>query len=224
MALSVDYLYGFMRFLIRKAQAGGISATEFGLTWNDAQNAYQDDLLGRFQATPGLKTGINSGLIENETILTKLAPFTKDGTIVIAGGLGGKPSDFIYLLSLRINGQPVEYAQHDQIAFINNSVIDPPSVADNSYYYTEFQGNYSFLPSTVTLATINYIATPPDVLWAYTIDGDGRQVYDAGNSVQSLWDDHSNREITKRALKVLGVSFKDSDFANFGQSIQNAGE
>lgn len=224
MALSVDYLYRFMRFIIRKNQAGGVSATEFGYSWNDAQNSYQDDLLGRFQPNPSIKTGANTGLIENETVLTKLSPFTKNDTITVTAGLGPKPSDFIYLLSLRIGGKSVEYAQHDQIAFINDSVIDPPSVSDSSYYYTEFEGNYSFLPNSVTLATINYIATPPDVIWAYTLDGDGRQVYDSGSSVQSLWDDHSNREITKRALKVLGVSFKDSDFANFGQSIQNTGE
>lgn len=225
MALSVDYLYKFMLFIIRKSQAGGLSSTEFGYAWNDAQNSYQDDLLGRFQPNPGVKTGSNTGLIENETVLTKLAPFTVYTTITITAGIGNRPADFIYLLSLRVNGFPCEYYQKDQKAFIDNSSIDPPSTVNNQYYYTEVLQTYRFLPQALTVnGEIDYIKTPPDVSWAYTLDGDGRQVYDAGSSIQSLWDDHSNREITKRALKVLGVSFKDSDFANFGQSIQNTGE
>jgi hypothetical protein len=30
-------------------------------------------------------------------------------------------------------------------------------------------------------------------------------------------------EITKRMLKTLGVTFKDADFANFGQSVITTG-
>jgi len=202
-----------MLFLIRKNQAGSFSATDLFYSWNFEQRAYQSDLLGRFQARSNGKSGVNTGLIENETILTKLAPFTKSDTLTVTAGLGAKPSDFIYLLSLRVSGKPCEYAEHDQIAFINDSVIDPPSISGGQFYYTEYEANYSFLPTAVASATIDYISEPEDVMWGYSLDGDGRQVYDSGTSVNPQWDGDSIVEITKRALKSLGVSYKDADFA-----------
>ena len=98
MALNVDYCYQFALKLIRKNQAGGLSRVEFQYHFNDAQATYQDDLLGRFQARSNGKSGANTGLIENETIMTKLTPFTKSTVIPIVGGIAkgisciGKPS------------------------------------------------------------------------------------------------------------------------------------
>jgi hypothetical protein len=165
---------------------------------------------------------MNTGLIENETIEQKLAPFTKNATITIAGGDGNKPSDFKYLLALRINDDHVFHINKNQKATVLDSVIDPPSVTDGTYYYTEYQGLYSFLPTTVTSASIDYIAAPIDVVWGFNLSG-GRQVYNSGTSTQSQWDDASNREICKRVLSTLGISFKDGDFANFGQHTINTG-
>lgn len=223
MALTVDYLYQFSLNLIRKNQAGSLASIEWARHWNDSSNSYQDDLLGRFQARGNGKTGANTGLIENETIETKLAPFTKTASIVVTAGDGPKPSDFIYLLALRVGGKEVKHINKNQIATVNDNVIDAPSVADSAYYYTPYLNYYSFLPNTVTAATIDYIATPVDVVWGFIIVS-GRQVYNSGTSVQSQWDDHSNREITKRMLTNLGVSFKDQDFSQFGKSVQLTGE
>jgi hypothetical protein len=223
MALSVDYLYSFSLNLIRKNQSGSLASIEWARHWNDASNTYQDDLLGRFQARGNGKTGMNTGLVENETIETKLAPFTKTDTIVITAGNGPKPTDCIYLLALRINGDQVIHINKNQIAAVNDNVIDPPSVTDGAYYYTPYLNYYSFLPNTVTAATIDYIATPVDVVWGFTIVS-GRQVYNSGTSVQPQWDSNSCREITKRMLINLGVSFKDNDFSQFGAKVQMQGE
>lgn len=222
MALTVDYLYRYTLNLIKKNQAGALGSIEWARHWNGESNAYQDDLLGRIQARSNGKTGINTGLIEDETILQKLAPFTKNATITIAGGNGNKPSDFKYLLALRIGGDHVFHINKNQVATVNDNVIDPPSTVDGTYYYTEYGGLYSFLPNTVTSADIDYISSPVDVVWDFTIVA-GRQVYNSGTSTQSQWDDASNREICKRVLSTLGISFKDGDFANFGQHVINTG-
>src|SRR4051812_41130843 len=218
--LDVNYLYQYTLNLIRKNQAGSLGSIEWARHWNAESCSYQDDLLGRFQARSNGKTGLNTGLIENETILQKLAPFTKNATIAVAAGNGDKPSDFKYLLALRISVDHVIHINKNQIATVNDNVIDPPSITDGTYYYTDYQGYYSFLPSTVTSASIDYIASPVDVVWGFTISG-GRQVYNSVTSTQSKWDDASNREICKRVLSTLGVSFKDGDFANFGQHVIN---
>ena len=222
MALSVDYLYQYTLNLMKKNQAGSLSSVAWARHWNDEQAAYQSDLLGRFQNRSNGKSGASTGLIENETIMQKLSPFIKNATINIAGGTGGKPSGFVYELALRIGGKEVRHIQHDQIANVNDNLIDPPSISDNTYYVVPYQNYYTFLPSTVTQASLDYIELPTDVLWAYTIVG-GRQVYDSANSVQSKWDDNSNRELCRRVLGTLGVSFKDADFANFGNKAVNTG-
>jgi hypothetical protein len=228
MALSVDYLYKFVLNLIKKNQAGGLASKEFEYQWNDAQTAYQDDLLGRGQSRNNGKTGLNTGLIEDETILQKLSRFTKGVDLTIISGNADKPSDFVYRLAFRINGTDAYKITHGQIATVNESVIDPPSVANNQYYFVEYEDYYYILPHTlptvsITTAQLDYIITPPAIVWGYTFDADDRQVYNSGTSVQSLWDNNSNREICKRVLANLGVSFKDPDFENFGKSVQLTG-
>ena len=221
---NINQVYQSIRVIIRKNQAGSISATDLFYAWNIEQRTYHSDLVGRFQPRGNTKSGNNTGLIENELILTKLAPFTKNATIVVAAGVGPKPTDYIYLLSLQIGGKACDYYEHDQKPFIEDSVIDPPSVANSAYYYTEYEGNYNFLPNTVTSVSIDYICDVTDVIWAFTLDGAGRQVYNAGASVQPKWDATSIIEITKRSLTQLGVSFKDADFTNFGRTAQQTGD
>jgi len=224
MALSVDYLYVFSQDLILKNQSGGLKSTAFANHWNDAQSTYFDDLVGRFQLRNNGKEGANTGLILDETILQKLSPFTKLSPLTVATGNSDKPTDFAFRLAMRVNGKDAIKINQGQIAFVNNSVIDAPSVANDIYYFLEYEDYYTFLPNTITAADLDYIAIPDDVLWAYTLDADGRQTYDAPNSVQPQWDNFSCREITKRMLTNLGVSFKDADFMNFGKSVQLTGE
>ena len=132
MALTVDYLYSYCLNLIKKNQAGSLGSVEWARHWNGESNAYQDDLLGRFQVRSNGKAGVNTGLIENETILQKLSSFTKNATIAIASGSGDRPSDFKYLLALRINGEHVIHVNKNQIATVNDNVIDPPSEAEGA--------------------------------------------------------------------------------------------
>ena len=225
MALSVDYLYQFCLKLMRKNQAGGLSSKDFEHHWNDAQGSYQDDLLGRFQARNNGKTGINTGLIEGETILQKLSPFTYNESISIATGAKvTKPEGFVYRLAFRINGEDVWKIRHNQIATVNASVIDPPSITNNKFYFVEYQDYYSLLPNTlpsggITTAELDFIKTPENIVWGYTFDANDRQVYNPGTSVQPKWDNNSCREITKRMFTNLGVALKDGDFENFGKSV-----
>lgn len=224
MALSVDYIYNFTLGLIRKNQSGGLKQTDFCYFWNDSQGAYQDDLLGRFQGRSNTKEGANTGLIEDETIIAKLTPFMLPVTIAVVGGQAIKPSDFLYTLAMRVGNFKVYQVDKDEIQDILNSVIDPPSISQNKYYFTEYQNYYLLYPGSVSSVNIDYIQTPPDIVWGFTFDGNGREVYDLATSVQPLWSNNSCREITKRTLKVLGVSYSSQDFENFGQTVQMSGE
>src|SRR5690348_2148702 len=149
MAWNVDQIYGYMRLLVRKNQSGSISSTEFFNTWNSEQSAMHTDLVGKWQAAAAGRVGAgNQGFVENELITTKMAPFTVPTTLTIAAGQATKPADFVYTLALRINDTKVFKVNHDQIWAVKQDVIDPPSITDDSYYYTEYLDYYSFLPTT----------------------------------------------------------------------------
>ena len=184
MALSVDYLYQFTLKLMKANQSGKLSSKEFCFYWNDASYTYQNDLLGPFLARNNGKTGANTGLIEDETIMQKLAPFTKPGTLSIIAGTAPKPSDFIYRLAMRLNGVDCYKINHNQIHNVNTDAIDPPSITNGRFYFVEYEGYYLFLPTglptvAITAASLDYIATPNKVVWGYTFDSAGRQVYNA---------------------------------------------
>lgn len=224
MAWNVDQIYGFLRFLLNKNQAGGIKPDDFFYAWNSEQYAYHEDLVGKWQARANGKQGINTGLIQNEVTMTKLLPFTIPVTISISGGQGIKPVDLIYTLALRINDVKVFQVDHDQIWDVKDDVIDPPSIEEDSYYYTEYLNYYSFLPNTVTSFDLDYVASCTDIVWGVAYDGNGRQVYDPSSSVQPKWGQNTIIEITKRALTSFGVHFTDQSFTEFGKSNTTTGD
>lgn len=223
MSWSVNDIYELTKKLTKKNQAGGISSTDLFYHWNAEQNMYWQDIVGRWQARANGKQGANTGLIQNEIILSELADFTIPTTLTITAGQANKPDDFIYRLSCRINDKQVTFINPDQIPAVKASVIDPPSVTNNCYYGLEYEDYYSFLPNTVTTASLDYLASCTDIKWGFTFDVNGRQVYNPGTSVQPKWKTPVIIEITKRCLATLGVAFKDGDFTQSGRKTQDTG-
>jgi len=226
---SVDDIYNFTKFLLRKNQSGTLSASNLFYSWNSEQIAFFEDLKGRWQARNMGKTGPNIGLIEDETILTKLDPFTVPASLDIAGGSSDKPVDFSFRLALRINGVDCIKINHNQIANVNNNVIDPPSITDNKFYFVDYKDSFYFLPhtlptQTITTADLDYLTQPTDIIWGFSYDAKKRQIYNSGTSKQPQWKQSEIVEITKRTLTGFGVSYKDKDFEQFGKAAQATGD
>ena len=226
---SVNDILNLTKFLLRKNQSGSISASDLFYSWNSEQTAFFEDLKGRWQARNNGKTGQNTGLIENQTILTKLTPFTLPDTITIVGGNITKPEDFSYRLGFRINGVDCLKINHNQIANVNASVIDPPSITDNKFYFVEYEDYIYILPhtlpsATITTAELDHLTQPTDVKWGFSYDADDRQVYNPGTSQQPQWLQSEIIEITKRTLASFGVSYHDKDFEQFGKAAQLTGD
>lgn len=220
---SVNDILELTKRLTRKNQSGSISAGDLFYMWNSEQMMYFQDVVGRWQAKSNGKSGVNTGLILNQISLTELAPFTIPISLTVTSGDSDKPDDFEYMVALRVGGYKCWLIRSDQIPAVNQSSIDPPSVANNQYYAIQYEDHYSFLPNTITDASLDYIATPTDIKWAFTFDAQGRQIYNAGLSVQPKWANTTIVEITKRTLTNFGISWKDADFANYGKAAQMTG-
>jgi hypothetical protein len=217
-------VYLLLQKLSRKNQAGGISASDFFYIWNAEQQSYFDDLTGRWQIRNNTKTGINTGLVVDETVLQDLAPFTIPITLTVSAGKASKPDDFFFRMALRADGKKVQFINPGQISYVNESVIDTPSIVNGKYYATEYEDYYLVLPSATPSIDLDYIATPEDVVWGYVFDADGRQIYSPLRSVQPKWANATIITITKRAFDNMGVSYKDADFTNFGRTAQVSGD
>lgn len=224
MPWSVDNIYSYTKFLTNKNQSGGISATDLFNAWNGEQAMFHQDRVGRWQKQNVTKTGIMSGMVEDELTISQLAPFIIPGTIAIAGGMGFKPADYIYGMALRINGAKVFSVTHDTIYAVNDDVIDPPSILDDRYYYTEYLTYFLFLPSAVTTFDLDYVAETNDIVWGFTLDADGRPVYNPATSIQPKWNKNTVIEITRRTMKSFGLHFDSREFENFGQSNIQTGD
>src|SRR5262249_61357675 len=96
MAWSVNDIFEYTKFLVNKNQAGSISANDLFYAWNAEQSQYHQDLVGRWQKQNNTKTGIMSGLVEDEVTISALSPFITSVTLAVAGGLAFQPNDYIY--------------------------------------------------------------------------------------------------------------------------------
>lgn len=223
MRWSVNDILLYTKFLTRKNRS--ISASDLFYAWNAEQSAYQSDLLGKWQNRNNGKTGANIGLIQDETIMTILSPFVINTIILVVGDQVTKPDDFIYGLARRLRvdkstDKLITKINHGQIYYVQIDVIDPPSIADGTYYMVEYQDYYTILPHPAagSLLVLDYVPICRDIKWGYSFDADGRQVYNSGTSVQPQWATPTIQEITRRTLAGFGVSFKDSDFEQFGKT------
>lgn len=224
MAWTVDDIKKKMLFLSRGNQSGS-NVEDCINAWNIEQHLLHTDLIGRWQSMANGKSGMNTGLIQNETIITELSPFIKPLPITIASGNAPKPSDFSFTMALKKGGKHIHPTTHDRVSSILDSVIDPPSTTDNKYYYVEYQNYYYLIPHTVTgTVDLDYVCNPTDIVWNFTLDGNNRKVYSVSGSVQPQWLQNEIVLITKRALSQLGISFKDSDFSNAGMMAKTTGE
>jgi hypothetical protein len=223
MAWTADNLYNYYKFLINKHQIGDFSPTNFFYAFNSEQRSYMNDLLGRFQSRSNGKGGPNTGLILNKTIIGSLSPFIKSQPLVTGAGQASKPLDYVTGIALRANGARVYPINQGQIAAVNKSVVDAPSIADNVYYYCEYDTYFLILPSATPSITLDYVRTCPDVKWDYTLDGNNLPQYNAGASVQPLWSDLDMVEIVKRSMSSLGVHFNSGEFLQYGTTAINTG-
>ena len=217
--MTINDIYNTMLFAVAKnKQQGYLSPSDFGVSFNIAQKAYAAYLLGNFQQyQPGRPVAtVQWG--GNQTVRQKLTPIIYVVNLNIdSTGFSAYPGDYMQEDAMwsQYGYQRIRYASQEQHWFFYQSIINPYPA--NPYHLIEDQG-FRFFPQNYTAAKLSYVRQPPDVVWGYTLDGNGRPVYSAAASTQCLFDDDSILEIITRALRIVGVNLQ------FGQVVQYANE
>ena len=220
----VNQCYLFLQFLARKNQTTSISPNEFQYAFNTGQRQYMDFLIGSVEQFQYGNAAPRVGLGQSSKISRELAPFKVDSlSITVTGQLATYPTDFQFLAVMKDTlGRKIERIDDAKLPSRLTSAIDTATDSTKSFYVESSLG-WTIYPNTVSTVVVNYYKAAPDVVWGFTTVG-GRAVYNAGTSVQPLWDNNSLDDILGRAARILGISFSSPTLTNYGDSVINRGE
>ena len=217
---TADDVYQSMLKTSRKNQSGSLTKSDFEKFYNLAQYQYFNDLKGRFQRS----MAASGGTFNDETTSTKLSPFINLNTVVGAtNGLAIKPSNFVRLQAMRTTGgKAIQSSSYDRLASRIDSAIDP--LTNDAPCYIQGATVWQIYPITVAAVNIDYLRLPLKVVWGFTYNAQGRQVFDLQNSSNPEWLDDDAQEIAVRALKLFGTSIKDGELISLGEQTNIKGE
>ena len=221
--MNVNDMYRICQFAVNKAQNGYLTPAEFNLTINQAQVSYQDYLLGEFQQYQYGRPQARINYSQNENIRQRLSPLITEASLTINATTGEAPypADYVQADAVRTTAfERVRYVQQDALYSYYKSQIDP--IATNPIYLLEPTG-LQFYPVTLGNAVLTYVKDAPEIVWAYTTVS-GRPVYDAGTSVQPVWDNVDLLEIIARALKLIGLNLQDGQVQQYANQVTQTGQ
>jgi len=219
--MTIDQVYKFIDFTIKKSNAGGyLTPDEFNLIINRAQIQYFNKLYGNQNDYRYDRPVPKIAYAITEKISNSLSVFLSDSTTLTidANGQVNIPSDLFQTVSITktISGIDYEITRVEQDRVANNltSAYDAP---DTEFpIYTQLRTKFQFYPKNLGSANLYYLKKPTDMVWAYTIVSN-RPQYDAANSVQPLWKDMDMNEIIYIALSYVGINLKDGEVSQFAQ-------
>ena len=223
--MTINEVYQLVLYATAKnASQGYVSPADFNLTINQAQKSYVSYLLGSFQTySPGHSVArVEFG--QNTIVRTRLAPIIYWNTLTVdINGYAPYPGDYLQSDAMfTYSGyNRIRAVQQDSLYSYYNSVIDP--VSSNPIYILETEG-FRFFPPNLGAAKLSYVTNPPNMVWGYTLDGNGIPVYSSGTSVQPVWDDASILEIIVRALSIIGVNLQLNALEQYSMVIKNQGQ
>ncbi len=223
--MTTDFCYQVMKYAVAKNQSQGyLSADDFNRVIKIGAIQYQSYLLGNFpQYTPGRPVA-RVELGQNSVVRQRLAPVIYGYNLNIdVNGFSPYPGDFLQVDAMwSIYGyQRIRFADQHKFASIYNSRIDP--VISNPIYVLEDVG-FRFFPQYTATAKLHYVRDVPAINWAYTLDGNGRPVYDPVNSIQPVFDDLAMWDIMCRALMLVGVNLQMPIVMQYAKEIKELGQ
>lgn len=216
--------YDIIKYAANKNQSGTIRPQDYNLIINQGQRDYMKFLIGETQTYTSGRPIAKVELGNSQRVLRSLAPFIDAvSTLSInVNGIATWPTNMEEVVAMYTTSMDrVKYVQQDSAWSYLKSVIDP--IATNPIY-TIIDGEFQYYPITLGAAKISFIKTPPDIVWAYTLDPNGRPIYDSGASVAPLWADTDMMEVITRALRLVGVNLQLAVVSQYATEIKTIGQ
>jgi len=223
--MDLGYIYDMIQFISNKHQSGYISPTEFQNAANLAQKQYQDELIDVLIGWDASNRKRKYPIGNTQQVIKKLSPFIVrlQNEAVSPNGHLTKPADLQNLLSIRTANDTnrIWRTEEDRVFSHVSSVIDSPSVAP---IFTEYDTYYQIYPVGIGAVNMSYIKIAPEVVYATTLDANGRPIYNQGASTQFLWEDLEMTNIIIRILFMFGISIQANQLIQYYGSVKNDGQ
>lgn len=149
----------------------------------------------------------------NGYISDNLANFKTKATVTLTAGLGDKPADYDYRTNAAtISGTPslnnlkIEIVPEGEWI---ERLADPIDVVSATRPICAIRGQIEVSPSSLASMKLYYLKRPANMVFGYTTDGDGNNIYDSGSSTDSDWPDSTHMDIIIRGLVYAGVAMTD---------------
>lgn len=221
---SVNDWYLIIQLALNKNQDGDITPDQFNLLAHQCQLSFCDFLLGQMQQYQPSRPQPRIQYSENRTIRQKLTPLIYGYLLnVDSNGFSPYPSDYQETDAMwsYYGFNNFKFVRQDALRSYYNSKIDP--IATNPIYLIKDKG-FQFYPANVGHSNLSYVRTPPRIYWAYTLDANGRPVYDPINSEQPVWNQVDALDIIGRMLRLMGVNLQASVVSQYANEIKSGGQ
>ena len=222
--MNVDEVFRLINFASNKNQNGSITAENFNLIMKTGQSSYVSFMLGSFQTYQPGRPISKVELGQNSIVRQRLSPVIVRATLTVNGsGMANYPADYIQSDAMWTSSgyKKIRWSDQDRWDSMYNSVIDP--VALNPIYMLR-EGGFEFAPASIGSALLSYVKVPPAIVWGFTLDGNGRRVYDPTTSVNPVWSDVAILEIVTRALSLVGINLQVGALIQYAAEIKNNGQ
>jgi hypothetical protein len=228
MAISVDSVYQRVLGILNKEQRGYVTAQEFNLFANQAQEDLFEQYfydINQFGRIPGNSTEYSDML---NMLDEKISPFKTSASLTYdaINNLFNLPTD-VYRLGTVIYSNTTtnsfgtssteqieaEKVNQNEILYINSSPLTKP-VNTRPIYTKNSTGLNVYGASELTNnISCTYIKKPAKVQWAYTMVFD-EPLYNASQSVDFELEPSEETELVVKILELSGLLIKDYNLYN----------
>lgn len=211
--------------LAKNLQQGYGTRDNFYLSINQGQRSYLDYLMGQYQKYQIHRPIAVVQFGQNQRIRQSVAPLIYGAILNIDAntGISDFPADYEYVDNMwGVYGfYNIRFIQQDRLDSYIHSEIDP--IATNPVYLIQHEG-FHFFPQDMGTARLSYIRTPPSIVWGYSLDSNGREVYNPSTSQDPVWSDTDCMQIIVRALQIMGTSLQLDVVNQYASEVKNIGQ
>jgi hypothetical protein len=208
-AYSINYVYDFMRYIVRKQRGVMLSIPEAMQSLDLGQLDAVETWFSAYGETQQLHDAIRK--------LRVYQPFTSD-----AAGIVTFPDDYTHLIGtpFTIFGSSVTqvtFFEEDEFAFALTNQVRV--VSDDYPIVVNVANGFSIYPQHLQIGAYWYLRRPATPILAFTTSGiDGRTItYDPINSVQLEFSDSYINNIIARSLAYVGVNMNEDGVTAFAE-------
>ena len=211
MSVNVNYFFRLTDAIANKNQAGQTLTAE---QKDDFAHQAQMSLFEKDRLT-FLKTGDSSDFLDWFLKSTTINPDPLTG-------YANYPPDFQHTAGVRAYfmgiERPVELVENKAWGEVQASKLFAPTRLFPKY--TEFSGEYRFLPRNIGIVMLDYWKEPVKPKWGWTIVNN-EQVYDPNTSVDFEFAEFSVNTIAAIYLQLIGVNLSDANIQQFAETFKS---